>query len=92
MAGLTDKAPSVKKNVCNFIERAAQETYIDVLQRISNEILTALSKATDDPQSEVRDAALSAMGILKGRIGETAMTKFLAELNPQKLAKVNESA
>jgi cytoskeleton-associated protein 5 len=45
----TDKAPSVKKNVCDYISKAAQETYIDALQRISAEILTVLIKATDDP-------------------------------------------
>ena len=29
--GLFDKAPSVKKNTCLFIEKFVQETYIDVL-------------------------------------------------------------
>ena len=29
--GLGDKAPSVKKNTCSFLEKAAQKTYIDVL-------------------------------------------------------------
>lgn len=29
---------------------------------------------------------------MKGRLGEAAMTKYLSDLNPQKLQKVNESA
>lgn len=39
ITGLQDKAPSVKKYVCLFIEKTAQETYIDILQRISGEML-----------------------------------------------------
>ena len=39
LAGVQDKAPTIKKNCCIFIERAAQKTYIDVLQRISAEIM-----------------------------------------------------
>lgn len=31
--------PSMKKNVCAFIEKAVSKTYIDVLQRISAEYL-----------------------------------------------------
>lgn len=29
--GLTDKAPTVKRNTCAFLEKAVQQTYIDVL-------------------------------------------------------------
>lgn len=29
---------------------------------------------------------------MKGRLGESTMSKFLQDLNPQKLQKVNESA
>lgn len=52
------------------------------MQRISGEMLQALNKLTEDPQSEVRDAALSTLGIMKGRLGESAMSKFLTDLNP----------
>lgn len=45
-------------------------------------MLSALIKTSDDPQSEVRDAALSVLGIFKGRLGESAMSKFLQDLNP----------
>lgn len=49
LASLADKAPSVKTNVCAFIEKAAQVTYIDVLQRISGEMLSTMIKLVDDP-------------------------------------------
>lgn len=32
------------------------------------------------------------MGILKGRLGESAMAKCMSDLNPQKIQKLNESA
>ena len=49
-------------------------------------------KNSEDSAADVRDAALSALGIMKGRLGEAYMGKFLSDLNPQKLAKVNESS
>ena len=62
---LTDKSPPlIKKNVCNFIEKALQETYIDVLKRISNEVAQALFSTSDDPSPDARDAACAALGIL----------------------------
>jgi len=48
-------------------------------------MLQALIKVSEDPQGDVRDAGLQALGIFKGRLGESAMSKFLTDLNPQKL-------
>jgi hypothetical protein len=56
--GLFDKAPSVKKNTCLFIEKFVQETYIDVLQKTSGDYLGALMKLSEDPDGEVRNSAL----------------------------------
>jgi hypothetical protein len=49
-------------------------------------------KSSEDMAGDVRDAALSCLGIFKGRLGESSMSKYFTDLNPQKLAKVNESA
>jgi hypothetical protein len=48
ITGLQDKAPTVKKSICAFLDKSAQVTYIDVLQRISGELLAALIKLSDD--------------------------------------------
>jgi hypothetical protein len=40
---------------------------------------------SDDPDGDVRNAALTCLGIFKGRLGESAMSKFLQDLNLQKL-------
>lgn len=49
IAGLSDKGvPTVKKNICLFIDKAAQITYIDVLQRASGDLLVILIKLSDD--------------------------------------------
>lgn len=47
--GLSDKAPSVKKNTCTFLEKLIQKTYIDVLQRVSGDFLAQLMKMSEDP-------------------------------------------
>ena len=39
-------------------------------------------KNTEDGAGDVRDAALSALGILKGRLGESTTSKYLSDLNP----------
>lgn len=46
-------------------------------------------KTSEDSQGDVRDAGLKVLGIIKGRLGEAAMAKFLADLNSQKLEKLN---
>lgn len=74
--GLSDKAPSVKKNTCLFLEKLVQKTYIDVLQRVSGEFLGQLAKLSEDPDSEVRNAVLSLLGIFKGRLGEGALSNI----------------
>lgn len=92
ISGLGDKAPTIKINLCLFLEKAIQVTYIDVLQRISGAFLTVMMKMSEDSQGDTRDAALKVLGILKGRLGESAMAKYLNDLNPQKLEKLNQSA
>lgn len=72
-----------------MVEKLALKTYIDVLQRSANEIVPVLMKVSEDKEGEVRDAALNTLGIFKGRLGESTMSKYLQGLNPQKLEKVN---
>jgi len=53
--------------------------------------MPAMVKAIDDKDGTVRDAALHCMGILKGRYGET-VDKYLKDVNPQKMAKIDEAS
>lgn len=53
--------------------------------------MAAVAKATDDKDGGVRDTALHCMGILKGRLTDKA-DKYLKDLNPQKMAKIDEAA
>ena len=63
-----------------------------MLQRVSSDFLTQLVKLSEDPDGDVRNSALQVIGIFKGRLGEAAMANYLKDMNPQKLAKVNDSA
>jgi hypothetical protein len=38
-------------------------------------------KVVDDKDGGVRDSALHCMGILKGRLGESVMSKYLKDIN-----------
>jgi len=79
---ITNIAPGVKNGTIKWLEKAAQVTFIDVLQRIMGELMPAMSKAIEDKDGTVRDSALHCMGILKGRYGEAVMDKYLKNINP----------
>jgi hypothetical protein len=59
-----------------------QKTYIDILQRISGDLLEILMKLSDDSDGDVRNQALIVLGILKGRLGDSAMPKAMESLVP----------
>jgi hypothetical protein len=48
IAGINDKAPTVKKNVCIYLSKLTQVTYIDVLQRCCEDLIEALKKNSED--------------------------------------------
>lgn len=88
---ITNVAPGVKSGVIKWLENTVQVTYIDVLKRVSNDYLTAVKKAIDDKDGGVRDVALHCMGIFKGRL-EGGADQFLKDVNPQKMAKIEEAS
>lgn len=49
-------------------------------------------KALDDKDAGVRETALHCMGILKGRYSEATIAKYLKDVIPQKMAKIDEAA
>ena len=89
---ITNIAPGVKNGTIKFVEKHAVTTYIDILQRVSDNLLPAVSKVVEDKDGTVRDNAIHCMGVLKGRLGEALMQKFIKDLNPQKTEKLNEAA
>lgn len=89
---ITNTAPGVRSGTLKFVENHVKITYIDVLQRVADQLLPAVQKAVDDKDGGVRDNAVHCLGILKARLGESVMSKYLAGLNPQKTAKMEEAA
>ena len=49
-------------------------------------------KLTNHQDGNVREAALTSLGVIKGRMGDDFMSPFIKDLNDQKMAKVNTSA
>lgn len=82
---LSDKNPNVVKYTCKFIEEGVKSTYIDDLSDIKNQLIPALTSNTNHSDSEVRDAILECLGLLKGRLGEAIVGTYFKDLNPQKL-------
>ena len=89
---INDKVQYVRAGTLKYVEKLSIVTYIDVLQRVADELLPILLKVVDDKEGEVREAALHCMGILRGRLGEEALSKYLKDINAQKLAKIDEAA
>lgn len=92
MPMITNVAPGVKNGTIKMVEKQAVITYIDVLQRVADSYLPAIQKMIDDKDGGVRDNALHCMGILKGRLGEAIVSKYVKDLNPQKMGKLEEAA
>lgn len=90
-AGLKDKSPIIIKQSCIFLQKATKQTYIDDLKKIYDSICSELAKLSNHQDSELRDMALSTLGIYKARVGDN-VDKFLSDLNQQKKDKVNEAA
>lgn len=45
-------------------------------------MLPLVAKTVDDKDGSVRDVAIHCFGLLKGRLGEDFMAKFIKDLNP----------
>ena len=89
---ITNVAPGVKTGTLKFVEKAVVVTYVDVLERAADEYLPAIAKVMEDKDGGVRDTALHCMGLLKGRLKDAIIGKFIKALNAQKTAKLEEAA
>ena len=69
-AALKDKIPSVKLNTILFIKNSMfnQKFNKKVYQEINRQIGKELKQMTEDANSEIRDSALHAIGILAAEL------------------------
>ena len=86
-----EKAPAVKQNILVFMERAILKTYIDVLEDIKDQLTPLVMKMLEEKDANCRDQALKVLGVMVGRLGESALQKQLDGMIPQKMSKVNEA-
>jgi len=92
LAALSDKNPNVLKYTCKFIDEGVMQTNIDDLISIKGDLIPALVKLANHSDSEVRDAILESLGLLKGRLTEALVKSYFVDFNSQKQAKVDEAA
>ena len=88
---MKDKSPLIVKQSIEFLQASIKQTFIDDLNKIYTEISSDCSKLAAHPDGEIREMGLATMGLLKARVG-AGVEKYLSDLNPQKLEKVNEAA
>lgn len=89
---LSDKNPNVLINAAGFLGESVRTTYIDDLQDMAKDLISPLLPHTNHMDGSVWDASLEAIGVMKGRLGESFIQPFIKDLNGQKLEKVNASA
>lgn len=88
---MKDKSPLIVKTATEYLQTAVKQTYIDDLNKIYPSICSEAAKLANHQDGEVRDIGLATLGLFKARVG-AGIDKYLGDLNPQKLEKVNEAA
>lgn len=81
-----------KERFCIFLEKVIMKTYICVLRKFGKQLADIMFRLTDDASPDVRNAALTTIGVIKYRIGDMPISKILNELCDIKKKKVDEAS
>ncbi|XP_044007897.1 protein mini spindles isoform X2 [Aphidius gifuensis] len=93
IAALENKNPSVKAETAAFISRCFAKTQPAVLnKKLLKAYSTALLKTLNEAEPTVRDNSAEALGTAMKLVGEKSMMPFLTDLDPLKMAKIQECA
>jgi hypothetical protein len=90
--GLINLTPSVRHGTVRFIEKLTRNTPIDLLNQITSDLMPILVKLIKDKDQGIRDATLHCIGILKGKIGDDQMSQYLENIEPIKMAKIDDAS
>ena len=90
---LLDKSPQIKLHICSWMETSVfPKISVASAKTLTNSIFQPIIKLTDDASSEVRDAALNCLGVMKYIVHDYSLNKVLQELNLQKQEKIMKAA
>ena len=89
---LEDKAPHAKINAMNLIDRVGPTLPPRVKARIGRDLAVMVKKNLNDSNSDVREAMLKSLGILKAKVSADGVMAVVGDLPAAKLQKVNEIA
>lgn len=85
--GLEDKTPTVKTNVCVWLQRVLVSAGQEDLERTASKFLSILKKNTDDSVVEVRNSTFKLIGILLDRCPHI-VRPAIRDLPKAKLSKI----
>lgn len=87
---LEDKTPSVRTNICKWLQRALVNCPQEQVERAAPRLVFFLKKNTDESLAEVRNAAFSIIGSLLKNYPEVVQPA-IRDLNKAKLRKIEET-
>jgi len=88
---LNNKSPLIKSKVCMWITNTIHKAEPSLIKVLGLALGPTLSKLTNDASSEVRDAALNCLGILKCHVNtEPKFDKIISSLNSHKQDRIEK--
>jgi hypothetical protein len=87
---LGDKTPQVKQHTCNFIARVIKTLEPEEAEVHGKNYVKMMKGLTNDSSPDVRNAALIAIGTIKGSV--SSLGKLLDDIPPAKMKKIDEVA
>jgi HEAT repeat protein len=87
---LKNANPLVRKHTVLTIESFSLETYKDHMQDATPTLMEKLVKCIDDKDGAVRESTLHVIGIMKAKLGEQYMEKYLEKIPDAKKPKIQE--
>lgn len=93
LEALNNKNPNVKAETSLFLARAFSKTQpAHFNKKILKALMAVLIKNLNESDPAVRDASAEVLATIQKLLGEKAVTPYLSEVDPLKLAKIKESA
>lgn len=91
IAATSSKVPSVRAEVCMFLNRAFSNMTVTTLnKKLLKAFVSPLIKCSTDTAAEVREASFAALGTAMYVVTEKNITPFLADVDAIRMGRIKE--